>query len=78
MCLTFTGRQGVAPLSFILALQHWFPQQVEAGIAGKLDLGARAHFHTGHMHVGHCALQLGAICKIHGRFSMMRDNVTEK
>lgn len=61
LCLTFTGRQRVAPLSFILALQHWLPQQVEARIAGKLDLGPRTHFYSRGMQVGHCVLQLGAI-----------------
>lgn len=61
LCLTFTARQRVAPLSFILAQQHWLPQQVEARIAGKLDLGPRAHLHSGGMQVGHSVLQLGAI-----------------
>lgn len=59
--LTFTAGQWVAPLSFILTLEHWLPQQVEAGVAGKLDLGPRAHLHIGGMQVGHCILQFGAI-----------------
>ena len=51
----------MAPLSFILALQHRLPQQVEAGIAGQLDLRPGAHLHGGGVQVGHCVLQLGAI-----------------
>lgn len=70
-CLTFTGRQRVAPLSFILALQHWLPQQVEAGIAGKLDLGPGGHFHSGGMQVGHRVFQLGAIWRDREWFSVL-------
>lgn len=60
-CLTFTAGQRVAPLSFILALQHRLPQQVEPGITGQLDLGSGAHLHSGGMQVGHGILQLGAV-----------------
>ena len=61
LSLTFTARKGVAPLSFILALQHRLPHQVETGIAGQLDLGPRADLHSGGEQVGHCTLQLGAV-----------------
>lgn len=61
LCLTFTAGQRVTPLSFILALQHGLPQEVEAGIAGQMDLGAGTQLHAGRMQVGHCVLQLGAI-----------------
>lgn len=61
LCLTFTAGQRVAPLSFILTLQHWLPQQVKPGITGKLDLSSGAHLHRGDMQVGHGVLQLGAV-----------------
>lgn len=51
----------MAPLSFILALEHWLPQQVEPGIAGKPHLGSGFDLHSGGMQVGDCVLQLGAI-----------------
>lgn len=51
----------MAPLSFILALQHWLPHQVEARITGELDLGSRVHLKRGGMQVGHSVLKLGAI-----------------
>ncbi|TNN72003.1 hypothetical protein EYF80_017791 [Liparis tanakae] len=37
----------MAPLPSVLTLQHRLPQQVEAGIAGQLDLGPGAHLHGG-------------------------------
>lgn len=71
LCLTFTAWQRVAPLSFILALEHRLPQQVKARITGQLDLGAGAHFHSGCMQVGHSMLQLGAIWRDRERFSVL-------
>lgn len=59
--LTFTAGQRVAPLSFVLALQHRLPHQVEPGITGQLDLSSRTHFHGGSMQVRNCVLQLGAV-----------------
>lgn len=51
----------MAPLSSILTLKHWLPQQVEPGIAGKPHLGSGFDLHSGGMQVGDCVLQLGAI-----------------
>lgn len=51
----------MAPLSFILALKHWLPQEVKAGIAGKPDLVSGFDLHSGGMQVGDCVVQLGAI-----------------
>lgn len=59
--LTFTAGQRVAPLSSVLALQHWLPQQVEAGIAGKVDLAPGFQLHGGGVQVGDSVLQGGAI-----------------
>lgn len=59
--LTFTAGKRVTPLSFILALKHRLPQQVETGITGELDLRSGAHLHSGDMEMGHGILQLGAI-----------------
>lgn len=61
LCLTFTAGQVVAPLSFILALQHWLPHQVETGITRQLNLCTGVHIHGGDVQVGYSILQLGAV-----------------
>lgn len=58
---TFAAGQRVAPLSFVLALQHRLPHQVETRIAGQLHLGTGTHLHSGGMQMGHGMLQLGAV-----------------
>lgn len=55
----------MAPLSFILALKHWLPQKVKAGIAGEADLGSGFDLHSRGMQVGDCVVQLGAIWRNH-------------
>lgn len=59
--LTFTAGEGMAPLSFVLALEHRLPHQVEAGITGQLHLRSRAHLHGGGVQVGHGVFYLGAV-----------------
>lgn len=76
LCLTFTAGQGMAPLSFILTLQHWLPHQVETRIAGQLDLSPGAHLHSGGMQVGDRVLQFGAVW-VH-RYGGVRATVTNE
>lgn len=56
LSLTFTTGKRVTPFSFILAVKHRLPQQVEAGITGELDLCSGAHLHSGDMEMGHAVL----------------------